>query len=197
MKRISLIMLIVIVIYLAIVCIINVTMYSVAAFEKKRSDRLERVDYIVVLGNKLNQNQPSAALLKRLEKAEFLATKYENAQIVVSGGVSRGNTMSEAETMKNYLVSQGVNESRIIVEDRSKSTRENMKYVKEIVGDDSSIMIITNSFHMLRALSIAKEYKLGEVYGCSVENGSISTTVEYFFLEPMYIVANFFVSLFS
>lgn len=196
-KRIALIMLIVLVVYLAFTCIFNIVIYCSATLEKNRSDELKNVDYIVVLGNKLNDNSPSAALLKRLEKTVILANKYNDAKIIVSGGVSKGNTKSEAMVMKDYLVSRGVREDRIIIEDESKNTRENMKNVKNLIGNDSTVLVVTNSFHLLRSISIAKEYKLGEVYGCPVENGSVSTTVQYFFLEPLFVVANFFISLFN
>lgn len=175
--------------------VVNILIYSSASYESKKMSGIENPDYILVLGNKLNDDKPSKALLARLEKAVELSEKYPKARIVVSGGLSKGNSKSEAEVMRSYLVEHGIAEDRIITEESSKNTRENMENSKDIIGDGKTVIVVTNSFHMLRSLLIARENKLGTVYGCPVDNGQFSTTFLCFFSEPIFIILNCFASL--
>ena len=65
--------------------------------------------------------------------------------------------------MKEYLINEGINEERIIIEDKSNTTKENLINSKKITRDNKSIGIVTNNFHMYRALLIGKKYKVNAV----------------------------------
>lgn len=123
----------------------------------------EPVDYIVVLGAGLWGESPSLALLERLEEGTKVIKENPNTKIVVSGGMGPGETITEAEAMKRYLVKNGVEEGRIIKEDKSRSTSENMEFTKKVIESidnkkDIKIRVITNNFHMFRARLLAKHY---------------------------------------
>lgn len=194
-KRVYLVMLIILFIYLVYVSIFNIVIYCSSANRRNEFQKLknETIDYIVVLGNKLNDDKPSDVLNERLEAANYLAEKYASASIIVSGGITSGNSISEAEVMKAYLIKKGISSNRIISEEKSKTTLENMKYIEELINNDSTVIIVTNSFHINRAIMIAKKHDIGKVYGYPVPNGSLSTTISSFFLEPILYLANLFV----
>ncbi|MNC41053.1 hypothetical protein D3C75_898010 [compost metagenome] len=87
---------------------------------------------------------------------------YPEAKAVLSGGQGPGEALSEAEAMKRYMVDKGIPESRLILEQFSTDTYENMWFTKEILKEQGvdpeavSITVVTNDFHMLRAKMLAK-----------------------------------------
>lgn len=118
-------------------------------------------DAVIVLGAGLQGKSPTLPLLRRLEKAVEYHQKNPNAVIVVSGGQGFQETIPEAEAMEKYLISHGVPQEQILTEQRSASTYENFVYSKQILdryyeGKSYQITLITNDFHIYRAVKIAK-----------------------------------------
>lgn len=112
-------------------------------------------DYVIVLGAGLNGSEPTLALEKRLDKTIEYMNQNRNATAIVSGGQGRGESISEAQAMAYYLMNRGIGEDRILLEDEATSTYENFLYSKEAVSD-GSVAFITNDFHVLRSLQMAK-----------------------------------------
>ena len=129
-------------------------------------DSGDNFDYMIVLGAKLNGRTPMLALSERLEKAAELYHQTEGLKVIVSGGQGPDELISEADAMGKELSNAGVDERDIIYEDESRSTYENISFSKDIIelrkGDSSSqkIIIVTNSFHTLRAEMVAKRLGL-------------------------------------
>ena len=109
----------------------------------------------IVLGAQLQGKDISRLLRYRLDTAIEFAKQYPSATIIVSGGKGKGESVSEASAMKDYLLEHGVDKQRIIMEDTSRNTLENIKYSSKKLSQSQSITIITNSFHMARAQLIA------------------------------------------
>lgn len=110
---------------------------------------------IVVLGFALNGDGSIKPELEgRLEVALRSAQKYPNAYIACSGGANTAHA-SEAEVMKQWLVSHGIDETRIITENRSTSTTENVQYTYEILLSDypqiCHAAIVTSDYHVRRS----------------------------------------------
>ena len=100
---------------------------------------------------------------------EFCLDRYsenEDTILIASGGQGSGEDISKAECIRSILVDKyGIDNERIILEDRSTDTEENFKYSYEIINDpDASVGVITNGFHELRALSIAKRTGFTNTY---------------------------------
>lgn len=120
-------------------------------------------DYVVILGAGLWGDTPSLTLAQRLDSGlDLIKVLPEEAKVVVSGGQGPGETITEAEAMKKYLIDRGVAEARIIKEDKSTSTQENLLYTKALIrGMDSRenirITIVTSNFHMYRSKVLAKK----------------------------------------
>ena len=96
-------------------------------------DTGENLDYILVLGAGLNGDKPSAVLEMRLEKARLYLQEHPQTVVIVSGGQGPTEPVSEAESMKNWLMEKGIPNSRIIMEDKSTTTAENIRYSLRVI----------------------------------------------------------------
>ena len=116
-------------------------------------------DYIIILGCMIRKDGTLAPLLRsRVDKAlEFARTQKEKTKkdiiFIPSGGQGADEVISEAEAMKNYLLEQGIKKDKIIAEDKSTNTYENMKYSYALIKDkkNSKICFATNSYHVYRS----------------------------------------------
>ncbi len=111
-------------------------------------------DCVIVLGCQVNGEAPSALLRDRLNAALELLRLSDKPFCVVSGGQGRGESISEAEAMRRYLIENGIADERIITEPHSHSTEENMRFSAEILrerGFDGKVTIVTNDYHQYRA----------------------------------------------
>ena len=129
----------------------------------------DQIDYAIILGAGLEKDQVSERLKIRLDTA-YAALKDNDIPIIVSGGKGDGELISEAEAMKSYLINLGIEEKRIVLEDKSTSTYENLKFSSKLLRDqEDKILIVTSDYHMFRAKMIGK--RLGwEVEGVSAVN---------------------------
>ncbi len=128
-------------------------------------------DYCIVLGAQWKPSGPSAVLRKRLDKAvEYLKANPET-KVIVSGGKGANEPMAEAEGMYGYLVQAGIEEERILVEDKSRSTYENLVYSGGLLDKENDrVVIVTNNFHVFRALGIARKQNYGKVEGLAADS---------------------------
>lgn len=110
---------------------------------------------VIVLGCGIRGERVSVGLAKRLDKAAEYHKNNPEALIIVSGGQGPQEDISEALAMKRYLVNKGIDESKIIMEDKSTSTITNFKYSHEIIKDmgldETSIVFVTNAYHVYRS----------------------------------------------
>lgn len=178
----------------------------------------EHLDYIIVLGAGLNGEKPSSVLEKRLESALTYMQTHPQTKAVVSGGQGANESISEAESMKNWLLEHGIDSSRILTENHSTTTAENMRYSFSCIAleeqnaepvrltdsgqhelnnraehpQNINIGIATSNFHVFRALCIADRVK--EENGGSAENYHTFGIAADFspLLLPHYMVREFF-----
>ncbi len=116
----------------------------------------EEQDYVIVLGAHVRASGPSKALALRLDKAAEYGEEHRDTVFIVSGGKGVNEPCTESSTMKAYLTDRGLAESRIIEENRSTNTRENLGFSKELIPEGARVGIISNSFHICRALHLAE-----------------------------------------
>lgn len=115
-------------------------------------------DYVIVLGAQWKQNGPSYVLQKRLDAAVAYLQENEETMVIVSGGQGSNEHITEAAGMRSYLVEKGIDEKRIFMEDKSSNTYENLVFSSEFLDkEENSVVLVTNNFHMFRALKIAEK----------------------------------------
>ena len=123
---------------------------------------------VIVLGCQVRGYNPSLLLMKRIETAFAYLQANPDAKCIASGGQGSDENISEAECIKEYLVSMGIDENRIYIENKSVNTNENIKFSAEIIkknGLNENMAIVTDGFHEMRAAIIAKRlgYECGAV----------------------------------
>ena len=118
---------------------------------------------VVVLGCKVQKSgKPSLILSRRLIAALDYLTAHPDANCVVSGGRGDDEPVAEADCMRDWLVSRGVDPARILTENASTSTEENLRFSAALIEENGlpdTLVIVTNEFHQTRAGMIAD--KLG------------------------------------
>ena len=132
------------------------------------------VDFIVVLGaGLLTGSRVSPLLASRLDRGRQVL-KEENSRsrqplLLTSGGQGPDEMLPESHAMAEYLVAAGVPQEQILVEDRSRTTFENLTFSAQIMRErrpDYRCVVVTNNFHVLRAALIARKAKVnGQVIG--------------------------------
>lgn len=128
-------------------------------------------DYCIVLGAQWKTAGPSEVLRRRLDKAISFLTENPDARVIVSGGQGGNEPIAEAAGMREYLIRAGIDEGRILVEDSSSNTYENLAFSGELLdkGNDR-VVIVTNNFHIFRALGIAKKQGYANVEGLAASS---------------------------
>ncbi len=121
-------------------------------------------DFIIILGSQIKNDGSLTPLLKgRVDRAiDFGNKQYEISKkkiyYIPSGGKGNDEVIAEALAIKNYLIEKGINEKQIIIEDKSTSTIENMKFSKEKIdkiNKDAKISFATTNYHVFRSGVIA------------------------------------------
>lgn len=134
---------------------------EVPIIKNSRTDEDPGRKYLIVLGAAVHGDEASLALTHRLEGALEYLEEYPDSVAIVSGGQGDGEDISEAECMERWLLEQGISAERIIKEDKSTSTAENLENSFAIIrarGDDpdGNVAICSSSYHLYRAKSMAK-----------------------------------------
>lgn len=118
---------------------------------------------VIVLGCKVRGESPSLMLHYRAMTACSYLRENPGAMCIASGGQGADELISEAECIRRILVENGIDGDRIILEDKSTNTDENIRFSlqkMEEYGITGSAALATNEFHQLRAHMIAEKYGL-------------------------------------
>lgn len=123
-------------------------------------------DYVIVLGAQWKANGPSYVVQKRLDKAIAYLNANPATQVIVSGGKGTNEHVSEAQGMQGYLVTAGIAPERILMEDKSTNTHENLVFSSMLLHEESDrVVLVTNNFHVFRATAIARKQGYAQVEG--------------------------------
>ena len=134
---------------------------EIPIIKNARTDKDAERPYLIVLGAAVYGDQPSLTLVRRLEGALDYLEKYPESVAIVSGGMGPGETVTEAQAMHDWLRSRGIDEERIILEDKATSTKENLSFSFEKIrerGDspEGNVAIVSSAYHLFRAKSMAR-----------------------------------------
>ena len=140
-------------------------------------------DYVIVLGAQVRGTQPSKTLNMRINTAAEYLQKNPRSLVICSGGQGKGEQITEALAIKQGLLDRGIEEDRILLEEKSTNTVENLKFCKEFIASPSaSVVIVTSDFHIYRAKKIAEHIGYNNLSMCSA-NEYLVTTVSYYVRE--------------
>lgn len=117
-------------------------------------------DFVVILGCRIREDGTPYPLLKgRIDRAvDFYRRQLEKTGrapvLVASGGQGKDEICPEACTIKNYLLSQGIPEDHILLEDKSVSTSQNMAFSRKLIEKrhkDARTAFSTTNYHVFRS----------------------------------------------
>lgn len=153
-------------------------------------------DTLVVLGAKvLPDGRPSILLQDRLDKALDYWRKTPDCLIVVSGGQGANEPCTEAACMADYLKAAGVDAAQILLEDRSRNTRENLLFTKALLEErgmfPGQTALVSNGFHLFRARMLAKRYGYGDVSALAAPSSHLPARLKSYLREPLALVKSF------
>ena len=144
-----------------VLCLIPVVFVSFLFIYGNVSNVDHSEDVVIVLGAGLRGEGVGRPLASRLDTAIAYWNENPDAYIIVCGGLGSGARITEAEAMFRYLTARGIPPERIILEDQSTSTYENLKFAREILDeyfpDGFRAVVVTNDFHIYRAVQIARQ----------------------------------------
>ncbi len=145
-----------------------------------------KLDYVIVLGAQIRGRTICGSLKRRLDKGIHYLKRNPNTLCVVTGGKGKDEEISEAEAMAEYLKENGIDPERIIMEDKSTTTWENFKFSAPFIFDieKDKIGIISNNFHIYRAMKMARLQGYKKVYALPATTDMI--------MFPNYMVREFF-----
>lgn len=160
------------VIALVAVCYCSIVSVKVLTYSNNDSNIPQNTPAIL-LGCKVDGNNPGKMLAKRINAAYDYLTENPDAVCVLSGGQGRDEKITEAQAMYNTLTGKGISADRLIIEDKSTNTKENITNSKALLGDIDEAVIITTDFHQYRTSIIAGRNGL-KTYSYSSKSGIFS-----------------------
>jgi uncharacterized SAM-binding protein YcdF (DUF218 family) len=123
----------------------------------------EGTETLVILGCEIIGTRPSLMQVERLRAALKYLEAYPETKVICSGGQGKNEKISEAAAMKEWLMNHQISEERIIEENRSETTEENLRYSLDVIREENlnpSVALCSNEFHLYRAALIAEELGL-------------------------------------
>ena len=145
------------------------------------------VEYMVVLGAKVRTDGPSVSLWDRIYGARSYMLAHPDVIAVVSGGQGADEPMTEAQAMKDALVSMGIDESRIWLEERATSTWENISFSLDLIQERTGqrpevIGVVSSEYHLFRASLLAEKCNVGFV-GIPAQTSRTSQLINHYMRE--------------
>ena len=113
----------------------------------------------------MREDGPSYELMRRLLAAQEYLEKNPRTLCIVSGGQGDNEPFPEAEGMAAFLRENGIAANRILMEARASSTVGNIENSMQFIPKGASVGIVTNNFHVYRAVETAKRCGLERVCG--------------------------------
>ena len=129
-------------------------------------------NFLIVLGCQVVGENPSAMLEERLLAALSWMKIYPDSKAVLSGFHGSNGNLSEAEAMKKWLTEHGIEEDRLILDEKSRNTEENivnsLSLLREIDPELGQVFVVSNGFHLFRAKKLC-EWENCRAYGLAGE----------------------------
>ena len=144
--------------------------------------RRRQYDYIIIHGAGLDGPRPTPLLAGRIDKAlELWKKQHQHGKFVVSGGQGADEIVSEAQAMRDYLLEKGVSADAILMEDKSTTTWENLRYSLAIINADRATGVDATSSAAVASsgdvTTTASDASTSDASGTVASNGDFTTAV--------------------
>ncbi len=160
---------------------------EVLIFSGSRGEKEPKSNYVLVLGAAVNETEPSRALRERLDAAYQYLVTYPEAQCIVSGGMGRGEKITEALCMFRWLTEKGIEPHRIWMEDQATSTMENIGFTLDLIEKKTgtrpeTLAIVSSEYHLYRAGLMARDEGV-TMLGVPAHTEPVFSRAHYYFRE--------------
>lgn len=158
----------------------------------------EEPEVMIVLGCQVKPWGPSVLLQDRLDTALALWKEHPDMTVVVSGGQGPDEHISEAECMYDYLTEHGVDKEKVLKEEQSHNTLQNLRYSLALLsehgfGPETETVVVSNGFHLARVKML-----YGRTAGttehlslAAAPSSDAPARVKMFFREPLALAKSF------
>lgn len=140
---------------------LGLAVFADAEFKASFGNTLTAPDVLLILGCRVKGDTPEETLQMRINKAAEYLNNNKNVVAIACGGIVHDDqTKSEAQAIFEGLTEKGVEGERIILEDKSTTTKENFLNAKKIIegmGENLSVAMLSSEFHLMRAGMLAKK----------------------------------------
>ncbi len=136
---------------------------------KRTPTTVSRCRQLVVLGMQLQMGECSEDFRQRLRRALRLLESGTGESICILGGVTTKGESSEALAGYNYLISLGCDANKVLLEERSRHTIENLQQIRHLLGQEPDFTLISSSYHLARSAAMARGMGLKPQL-CAAEN---------------------------
>jgi uncharacterized SAM-binding protein YcdF (DUF218 family) len=173
---------------LLLAAVIVYTVSLVMVLVVSQQDERQPADAIVVLGAAQYNGRPSPVLRARLDHALGLYREGLSPLVLVTGGVGRGDTLSEATVARRYLIYHGIPADAVVAQSEGRTTMASMTAVKDWLRGRGlrRVILVSDPFHMFRLRLEARRTAL-EAYTSPTESSPISENpvleLRYLFAE--------------
>ena len=150
----------------------------------------EKVKYVIVLGGGITKDAELTTSVKAriLHAADYLK-KHPDAIAVVTGGKGRFAPCPESDVLKPALCAHGIEENRVLAENRAKDTIQNFEYSAALLAEHQNVpvseilsapvTVITSDFHIARAERLASRMGFTDVYGTASKTPLLFVPTSY------------------
>ena len=144
-----------------IVCNIFIFIYA----QQKPSQHAQTM---VILGSQVlgTPAVASPTLADRLDVAVQYLNENPETKVVVCGGQGEDESATESSVMAKYLIDKGIDANRVYQEDKSRRTAEQFIFANRVLPLGKTV-VVTNDFHILRSIMLAKRSGIHDVSGLS------------------------------
>ena len=177
------------VIFLSVVIALSI---AINIWNYGKIDEKAPSDVAIVLGASVWEDGVSPVYRERINHA---ITLYEDGfvdYIILTGGFGEGSYKSDSQVAKEYALSQGVPEERILTEEKSTITEENLEFSKEIMVENNleTAIIVSDPLHMKRSLLMAEDYNINAISSPTTTSmyKSLKTKIPFLLREEFFYV---------
>ena len=142
---------------LFLVIYIGKNVFDICAFSAE--DQKCRADVAVILGAAAYNGEVSPVYRERIDHGITLYEEGYVDRLIVTGGTADQGEESDASAAKKYLLSRGIPEEAVLMEDQSSITQENLENSKAIMEENGyeTAIIVSDPLHMKRAMLLAED----------------------------------------
>ncbi len=165
---------------------------SISIWNYGEVDEKAPADVAIVLGAAISDGEVSPVYRERINHAITLYEAGTVDFIILTGGFGEGSYKSDSQVAKEYALSQGIPEEKILIEEKSTITEENLEFSKEVMeeNDLETAIIVSDPLHMKRSMLMAKDYNINALSSPTTTSmyKSLKTKIPFLLREEFFYI---------